>query len=57
MKLQIINYGYYNVVTGKSQRKKDYFLNEKFRKKCVPRIVAVMQATLSKCMDELNMGG
>lgn len=54
MKLQIIETGYYNVATGKSHRKKDHFLNEKFRKKCEPRIVAVMQATLSKCMDELK---
>lgn len=54
MKLKIIEYGYYHVATGKSARKKDYFLNEKFRKKCAPRIVAVMQATLAKCMDEIE---
>lgn len=53
MKLQIITKGYYSVFTGKSLRKKDNFLNAQFRKKCEPRIVAVMQATLSKCMEEL----
>lgn len=54
MKAKMINFGYYNIATGKRWKKKDYFLNEKFRKKCAPRIVAVMQATLSKCMEELN---
>ena len=54
MKLMIIEYGYYNVDTGKRFKKKDFFLGEKFRKKCEPRIVAVMNATFSKCMDEIN---
>lgn len=54
MKAKIINYGFYHVASGKRQKKTDYFLNDKFRKKCAPRIVAVMQATLSKCMEELN---
>ena len=54
MKLQIINYGYYNRDTGWRVKKKDYFLNDRFRKKCEPRILAVMNATFAKRMDELN---
>ena len=54
MKLKIIEYGYYNIESGRRQKKKDFFLNDKFRKKCEPRIVAVMGATLDKCMEEIN---
>jgi len=54
MKLQIINYGYYNKDTGWRVKKKDYFLNDKFRKRCEPRILAVMNATFAKCIEELN---
>lgn len=54
MKLKIINYGFYHVASGKRQKKTDYFLNESFRKKCEPRILAVMNATFAKCMDEIN---
>ena len=54
MKMQIITHGYYNVNNGKTHRKKDNFLNKKFRDKCAPRIMSVMQYTLSKCMDELD---
>ena len=54
MKATIINYGYYNRDTGWRIKKKDYFLNDKFRKKCAPRILAVMNATFAKCMEELN---
>ena len=54
MKLQVINYGYYNRDTGYRIKKKDYFLNNAFRKKCEPRILAVMNATFAHCMDELN---
>lgn len=57
MKLKIISHGYYHVITGRSQRKKDNFLNDRFRKKCAPRIMAVMEATLAKCMAELNNTG
>ena len=53
MKMKIINYGYYNKSSGKNH-KKDHFLNETLRKKWAPRIVSVMQYTLSKCMDELD---
>ena len=54
MKLNIIVKGYHNVDTGRTHRKKDNFLNKKFRDKCAPRIMSVMQYTLSKCMDELD---
>ena len=54
MKLHIIEYGYYNSFTGVKHKKQDFFLNDRFRKRCAPRIVAVMQATLSKCMDEID---
>lgn len=54
MKAKIINYGYYNQYTGKRYKKTDMFLNEKFRKKCAPHILAVMNATFSICMEELN---
>ena len=54
MKMQIINHGYYHVLTGEKRGKKDFFLNDKFRKKCAPRIVSVMQATLAKCMEQIN---
>jgi hypothetical protein len=54
MKMKMINYGYYNVDTGQRIKKKDYFLNEKFRKKCAPHIRGVMNYTLQLCMEELN---
>lgn len=54
MKAKIINYGYYNRDTGYRIKKRDYFLNDKFRKKCAPRIQAVMNETFAKCMEELN---
>ena len=54
MKLQIINYGYFHKASGRRQKKTDYFLNDSFRKKCEPRILAVMNATFAKCMEELK---
>ena len=54
MKAQIINYGYYNRDTGYRIKKKDYFLNDSFRKKCAPRINSVMDYTFQLCMEELN---
>ena len=54
MKLKIINYGFFHKDSGKRQKKTDFFLNETFRKKCEPRIVAVMNATLAMCMEEIN---
>ena len=57
MKAQIINYGYYHVASGKRQKKTDFFLNDAFRKKCEPRILAVMNETFSICMDEINKQG
>jgi len=54
MKLKIINYGFYHSASGKRQYKKDFFLGEKFRKKCEPRIRGVMMETLRLCMEELN---
>lgn len=54
MKIKIINYGYYNRESGKRLRKTDLFLNDKFRKRCAPRILAVMNETFRICMEELN---
>ena len=54
MKAQIINYGYYNRDTGYRIKKKDFFLNDKFRKKCEPHINGVMNYTFQLCMEELN---
>lgn len=54
MKAKIINYGYYNRDTGYRIKKKDYFLNDKFRKKCEPRLNGVMNYTLQLCMQELG---
>ena len=54
MKLKIIEYGYYDSFSGRRHKKIDYFLNDSFRKKCEPRILAVMNATLAHCIDELN---
>ena len=54
MKAQIINYGYYNRDTGYRIKKKDKFLDNKFREKCAPRIQSVMNYTLQLCMEELN---
>ena len=54
MKAKVINYGYYNRDTGYRIKKKDNFLNAKFRKKCEPRIQGVMNYTLQLCMEELN---
>ena len=54
MKAKIINYGYYNRDTGYRIKKKDFFLNEKFRKKCEPHINGVMNYTLQLCIEELD---
>ena len=54
MKAKIINYGYYNKFSGRRQKKTDYFLNDKFRKRCEPRIRAVMNATFAIEMEKLN---
>jgi len=54
MKAKIINYGYYNRDTGYRIKKKDFFLNDRFRKKCEPHINGVMNYTFQLCMEELN---
>ena len=56
MKAKVINYGYYNRDTGYRIKKKDKFLDDKFREKCAPRIIGVMNYTLQLCMEELNNG-
>ncbi len=54
MKMHIINYGYYNKASGYKIKKKDKFLDDKFREKCAPRINGVMNYTLQLCMEELD---
>ena len=49
----IIN-GRRSIFTGEKQSKADDYLNAKFRKKCEPRIFAVMNETFNRCMEELN---
>ena len=54
MKAKIINYGFYNKASDRRKKKTDYFLNAKFRKRCEPRILAVMNATFEIEMEKLN---
>lgn len=54
MKAKLIINGYYHVASSRSQRKKDNFLDKKFRDKCAPRIVSVMNYSFSLLMEELN---
>lgn len=53
MKAKIINYGFYNKASSVRWHK-DPFLNEAFRKRCEPRIFAVMSYTFQLEMEKLN---
>ena len=53
MKNKIINQGYYNTFSGRSQRKKDPYVRN-MRKRIEPRVLAVMEQQFTMCMEELN---
>ena len=54
MKAKYIIYGRRNIATDRKMNKTDNFLNSAFRKRCEPRILAVMNETFRICMEELN---
>lgn len=54
MKARYIIQGHRSIFSGQKLNKTDNFLNDAFRKKCEPRIYAVMNATFNICMEELN---
>ena len=53
LKNKIIINGYYNVMTGKSTRKKDPYIN-KMSKDISPRVLSVMNYQFNLCMDEIK---
>ena len=54
MKAKYIINGRRSIVSNQKMNKTDNFLNAAFRKRCAPRILAVMNETLRICMEELN---
>jgi hypothetical protein len=53
LKNKIIINGYYNVVTGKSKRKKDNYINS-LTKQITPRVLSVMEYQFNLCIEELK---
>ena len=53
MKNKIIVNGYYDIVTEKSSRKKDPYI-QKMSKEIAPRVRSVMNYQFNLCMDELK---